>query len=61
MNPDKSTWNKERTYISSDKSELWVWIETEWKQFFAQEKVTQLTDAAVRAYELLLKEKNLLK
>jgi hypothetical protein len=43
--------------MSSDKSQVWIWVETEWKCFYAQQKVSEMTDAAVKAYEILLKNK----
>lgn len=61
MSPDTTNWDKSRSYMSKNNDEVWIFIPDigEWKQFFAQEKVTQLTDAAVKAYEILLKEKNI--
>jgi IS1 family transposase len=57
--PDTTKWDKNRQYLSKNNDEVWIYIPSigEWKQFFAQSKISELTTAAVRAYELLLKEK----
>jgi hypothetical protein len=52
-----SGWDKNKTYISPSKDIIRIYLDGEWKAFYSQEEVTRLTDAAVKSYEIMLKNK----
>lgn len=60
MSPDTTNWDRSRSYISKNNDEVWIFIPAtgEWKQFFAQEKISQLVDAGITAYQNLQLQKD---